>query len=106
MDGRGSMLLFKKKFLDAIRSGHKTQTIRLWQRRMLRAGQRSYIPGVGAIQIDEVEPVELAQLSDEDSQRDGFASANQLREELHAIYGDQLASRQAFRVTFHVLARP
>ena len=41
-----AMLLFKKKFLAAIRSGRKTQTIRLWKHQRMRSGQRSYIPGV------------------------------------------------------------
>ena len=53
------MLLFKKKFLPAIRSGEKTQTIRLWKFRHMRAGQRSYIPGIGPIHITRVEPVEI-----------------------------------------------
>ena len=52
------MLLFKKKFLDAIRNGTKTQTIRVWKRSFLKTGQRSYIPGAGYINIELVEPVE------------------------------------------------
>ena len=52
------MLLFKKKFLPAIRSGEKTQTIRLWKWRMMRPGQRSYIPGAGYVAIERVEPGE------------------------------------------------
>ena len=57
------MLLFKKKFLPAIRSGQKTQTIRLWKWRMMRPGQRSYIPGAGYVAIERVEPVALAELT-------------------------------------------
>lgn len=97
------MLLFKKKFLPSILSGEKTQTIRLWKHRRLRNGQRSYIPGVGPIQIDLVEQVEIDQLTDEDAIPDGFASAEQLRRELKAIYGKELAEgRQAYRIAFHV----
>ena len=66
------MLLFKKRFLDAIRSGRKTQTIRLWRHRKMRAGQRSYIPGAGYIRIDAVEEVQLADLTDDDARPDGF----------------------------------
>jgi hypothetical protein len=54
-----AMVLFKRKFLDAIRSGEKTQTIRLWKHRMMRSGQRSYIPGIGPIRITSVEQVEV-----------------------------------------------
>ena len=97
------MLLFKKKFLPAIRSGEKTQTIRLWKWRMMRAGQRSYIPGAGYVAIERVEPVALADLTDADAIPDGFATADALRQELSTIYGEKLAAGyQAFRVVFRV----
>ncbi len=98
------MLLFKRKFLPAIRQGEKTQTIRLWRWRMMRAGQRSYIPGAGYIRIDQVEQVRLEDLTDADAIPDGFATADALRAEINAIYGDKLAAgHQAFRVVFHLL---
>jgi len=96
------MLLFKKKFLDDIRSGTKTQTIRLWKHRMMRAGQRSYIPGVGPIRITVVEQVEVDALTDADAIPDGFQSAAALQHELRSIYGEQLNNgHQAYRVVFH-----
>jgi hypothetical protein len=99
------MLLFKKKFLPAIRSGEKTQTIRLWKFRHMRSGQRSYIPGVGHIQILSVEPVEVDELTDADAIPDGFPNAAALQSELRTIYGAKLAAgHQAFRITFSVAA--
>jgi hypothetical protein len=97
------MLLFKKKFLPAIRSGEKTQTIRLWKWRQMKAGQRSYIPGAGYVRIDAVDEVRLDDLTDADAVPDGFATADSLRQELQAIYGEKLAAGfKAFRVVFHV----
>lgn len=97
------MLLFKKKFLDAIRSGAKTQTIRLWKHRHMRAGQRSYIPGIGPIRVETIEPVEIDALTDADALPDGFDSAEALRHELRTIYGDKLRlGYTAFRVVFRV----
>jgi hypothetical protein len=97
------MLLFKKKFLPAIRSGAKTQTIRLWKWRQMKTGQRSYIPGAGHVQIDAVDEVQLADLTDADAVPDGFATADALRLELQSIYGDKLAAGyKAFRIVFHV----
>src|SRR5258707_5696577 len=99
------MLLFKKMFLDAIRGGTKTQTIRLWKHRRMRSGQRSYIPGVGPIQITTVERVDLDGLTDADAVPDGFATARALQSELRTIYGQQLASgHQAYRIVFRRLA--
>jgi hypothetical protein len=95
------MLHFKKKLLPAIRSGEKTQTIRLWKFRQMRLGQRSYIPGVGHIRITLVEPVEIDALTDADAIPDGFSTAAELQRELQTIYGDKLAQgHQAFRIAF------
>jgi hypothetical protein len=98
------MLLFKKKFLDAIRKGEKTQTIRLWRHCRLRSGQRSYIPGVGYIRITQVEPVELDELTDADARPDGFASIAELRAEIDRLYAGQLAEgHKAYRIVFEVM---
>jgi hypothetical protein len=95
------MLLFKKKFLPAIRAGQKTQTIRLWKFRHMRAGQNSYIPGVGRIRITAIEPVDIDALTDADAIPDGFESAVALQNELRTIYGDKLAAGYtAFRIAF------
>jgi hypothetical protein len=97
------MLLFKKKFLPAIRAGEKTQTIRLWKHRRMRAGQRSYIPGVGHILIAAVDEVELEGLTDADARPDGFETATALRAEIARLYPQQLATGyRAYRVTFQV----
>jgi len=98
------MLLFKKKFLPAIRIGEKTQTIRLWKHRRMRAGQRSYIPGAGYIRITTVDRVQLDALTDQDARPDGFETADQLREEIARLYPKQLtAGHSAFRVVFELL---
>ncbi len=97
------MLLFKKKFLPAIRAGQKTQTIRLWKHRRMRAGQRSYIPGAGPIRVIAVDEVELAQLTDADARPDGFETAGELRAEIARLYPQQLAAGYwAYRIRFQL----
>lgn len=99
------MLLFKKKFLTAIRSGEKTQTIRLWKHRRMRTGQRSYIPGAGYIHVISVEPTELSALTDEDAVPDGFPSAELLLQELREMYAEEMAAGyQAYRICFRLLS--
>ena len=98
------MLLFKKKFLPAIRSGQKTQTIRLWPYCRMRANQRSYIPGAGYIRILAIDRVQLEALTDADAQPDGFASVAELREEIDRLYAQQIrAGYQAYRIRFRLL---
>lgn len=100
------LLLFKKKYLDAIRAGEKTQTVRLWKHRRMKPGQRSYIPGAGYIHVDTVDEVELAELTDDDARRDGFATADLLRREIVQLYREQLTDGyRAYRVTFHTVER-
>jgi len=98
------MLLFKKRFLEAIRLGRKTQTIRLWKYRRMKPGQRSYIPGAGYIRVTAVEEVQLDDLSDDDAWPDGFDSAQALRKEITQIYRKQLTDGyRSYRVVFHLL---
>ncbi len=98
------MLLFKKKFLPAIRRGEKTQTIRLWKHRRMKPGQRSYIPGAGYIRVLSVGLVRLDRLTDEDARPDGFQTADQLRAELRSLYRQKLKDGyQAYRVVFELL---
>jgi hypothetical protein len=98
------VLLFKKKFLDAIRQGRKTQTVRLWKWRKMKAGQRSYIPGAGYIQVGAVDEVALNALTNEDAQLDGFDSAAALQQEIAQLYPQQLAAGyKAFRIRFALL---
>jgi hypothetical protein len=95
------MLLFKKKFLEAIRGGEKTQTIRLWVRPRMAGGQRSYIPGIGYIRIKSVEQVDLHDLTDDDARPDGFPTADALRAEIQAIYSQYPdRGQKAYRIKF------
>ena len=97
------MLLFKQKFIEQIKNGEKTQTIRLWKRCRMRTGQRSYIAGVGYIRIESVERIELDQLTDDDAVLDGFSTADLLREEIYALYGkDAMKKLKAYKIRFTV----
>jgi len=98
------MLLFKKRFIEAINRGEKTQTIRLWKHRRLRAGQRSYIPGAGYIRVDAVEATRLEELTEDDARLDGFDSLADMLREIHTLYDARaIAERTCFRVRFHLL---
>jgi hypothetical protein len=94
------MLLFKKKFLEPIASGAKRQTVRVWPRRRLRAGQVEFVPGLGRIRVTAFEAVRPDDLTEEDAVLDGFASRAALLEELRSLYGDRLESVPCFRIRF------
>jgi acyl-CoA synthetase (AMP-forming)/AMP-acid ligase II/pimeloyl-ACP methyl ester carboxylesterase/uncharacterized protein YqfB (UPF0267 family) len=95
------MLLFKKKFFADILSGKKTQTIRLWKRSLVRPDQSAFVPGLGRVRIQSVDPISLDELTEDDARLDGFESLAALRSELRNIYGDELPSdRKVWRVRF------
>ena len=100
-----SQLFFKKPLQVAIREGRKRTTIRRWPaaRPGLRAGQRVFSPGLGWLNIDAVEPVDIESLGDDDARADGFDTSAGLRQVLLELYPDQAADGKAwFRVRFSV----
>jgi hypothetical protein len=94
------MLLFKKKFLELIASGAKRQTVRIWPKRRLRAGQVEFVPGLGRVRVTAFEPVRPDTLTEEDARLDGFSSRAALLDELRALYGDRLEALPCFRIRF------
>jgi hypothetical protein len=100
------MLLFKRKFREAIRSGTKTQTIRLWRRQIVRAGDVHFAPGVGYLRVLAVGQVTLDELTEEDARADGFASLTALRAELQRLYGAAAErDRRCYRIAFEYLGQ-
>jgi hypothetical protein len=97
------MLLLKKHLIELVRSGKKTQTIRLWKRPMVRENQLAYTPGLGRVLIVSVEKIAaISALTRADAIADGFKSLAALRSELRAIYGRMRdESKSLYRVKFH-----
>jgi hypothetical protein len=96
------LLLFKKVFAQPIVTGQKTTTLRRWDRPRCRPGQRVFAPGVGYLQVTEVQQVLLKNLSDHDAQQDGFPTTRALRATLKSLYGS-LRNQKLYRVRFHFL---
>jgi hypothetical protein len=94
------MLLFKKKFFEAIVAGTKCQTVRVWPKRRMRAGQMEFIPGLGRVRVTAFDAVRPEDLTEDDARLDGFASREALLEELRTLYGENLATIPCFRIRF------
>ena len=95
-------ILFKRQFIDAIRRGEKTTTLRRWKSRRLSKGARVFAPGVGWLKILSCEEVHLKDLTCDDAQADGFASLPELLLALEQIYPNHRTDgRRWYRVVFH-----
>jgi hypothetical protein len=96
------MLFFQAKFLDLIRRGRKTQTIRLWRRPRVKVGQSAYVPGLAPARllITAVDALpSLRALTAADARADGFTNCRALRAEIARLYKG-ITGRQLFRVRF------
>ena len=67
-------LLFKRQFLDSIRNGIKTTTLRRWKFARVYPGARAHVAGVGWLKILACNRIEQADITAADARADGFAS--------------------------------
>ena len=84
-----SLLLFKKEFAAAIRSGAKTTTLRRWPRPRVIIGRRAFAPGIGWLMVEAVDLVELKTLTEQDAYSDGFASKAVMVRKLITLYATE-----------------
>jgi len=98
------MLLMKKEFFEAIRTGRKTTTFRYWLRRMVAPDSVHTIRGLGRVRITTVEAVDARDIRDADAQADGFDTAEALMASLDELYPPQdRPGRQLYHVSFAFL---
>jgi len=98
-----SLLLFKKEFASAIRSGRKTTTLRRWDHPRVGVGKRAFAPGIGWLFIEAVDPVELNTLNARDAMSDGFASKALMMARLKSLYPPDVDDgKHWYRVQFRV----
>jgi len=94
-------MLFKRRFIDAIRRGDKTTTLRRWKSSRVRGGARARVPGLGWLSILSCEKIDLKDLTEADAQADGFESLKELLKTLAQIYPNCAKDgRHWFRIVF------
>lgn len=82
-------MLFRRGDLVRIADGSVTLAFRRWDRPYAKTGSRMRTP-VGVLAIDTVEPVTVADLSDETARRAGYGSLADLVRDLDRYRGGQL----------------
>ncbi|HZQ59139.1 MAG TPA: hypothetical protein VFA84_13950 [Acidimicrobiales bacterium] len=93
-------MLFEQRFWPLIADGSVTVTFRRWRRPQARAGRRQRTPA-GIIEIDGVDVVDPASVSDEDAARAGYEDAASLLAGLRGRPGDPV-----YRIAFHAVHEP
>ena len=88
-------MLFKAEFWSPIRRGEVTVAFRTWKRPTVSEGGTLQSP-VGVLSIDEVTPIDEADVTDADARAAGFGSSAEVLASVRP--GDD---RQLYRVRFH-----
>jgi hypothetical protein len=93
-------MLFEIRFRDAVQDGSVTITFRRWKRVQAIAGHR-YRTAVGMIEVEQVDVVDPAKITNADARRSGYPSADAVRADLRGT--DDLP---VYRVRFHAVHEP
>jgi hypothetical protein len=104
-------VLFKAAFAQGVVGGSITLTFRAWSRPQARAGSRQRLGlydatrgALGFLEIDRVERVPVASIATAQARRAGFASVDELIEELRRTSRRRIGPRSSvYRVSFHFL---
>jgi hypothetical protein len=91
---------FEQRLREGIRDGSIRVAFRRWKRRQVVPGGH-YRTGIGMAEVDSVDVVNPAHISDEDVRLAGYKSAGELMRDLR---GDP--AEQVFRIALHSLDEP
>src|ERR1700688_110273 len=90
-------MVFTKRLRDGVRRGDITCSIRIWTRPHVKVGGR-YRMDEGEIEIDSVEPVELAEVTPELARESGFLGIGDLLKVARHGKGENI-----YLIRFHYL---
>ncbi len=94
------MLLFKKPFFAGLQSGAITLTFRRWQKPHVRPGGRYRCHPIGVLEVDAIDKVTVAMITEDDAARAGFPTREALVAYL-AELGPLDDGSELFRVVLH-----
>ena len=93
-------MLFEQRFWGGLADGSITMTFRRWKRRQAVAGHR-YRTGGGILEVEAVDVIDAADITDADARRAGYPSAAALVADLRGTPDLPL-----YRIRFHAVAEP
>jgi hypothetical protein len=100
------LLLLKRQYLQQVRAGTKTATIRPWKTTTLQPGDRLVFSGGVRAIITRVVRCTVATVSLADCQADGFTSARAFRRAMRAIYPQLAPDAPCVVLHFRLARRP
>jgi hypothetical protein len=93
---------FSRELWDGVAAGDITVSVRLWRRPKVREGNR-YVTGFATIEIDSIELIPFADITDDDVRRSGEPDLETLRTRA-AHAGPIDANTLVYRIEFHIVS--
>jgi len=90
-------MVFAKRLRDGIRRGRIRTSVRIWTRLHVKVGGR-YRLDDGHVVVDAIEPIEVADITDDMARESGFDSVEDLLETARHGRGDRV-----YLIRFHYL---
>lgn len=84
-------IMFKREYLELIKSGKKTQTIRNWKNITLKIGEMveaTNFKDKVLIVINSINKKQFSDVTEQEAILDGFESLKELKEEIYKFYGN------------------
>jgi hypothetical protein len=99
---RIDVLLFQKRFHEGLVNGAVRLTFRLWDKPHVKVGGRYRVHPIGVVEVDSVEHVTLAQITDDDARAGGFSTREELVEYMKPVAKKPLRpTTRLFKVGLH-----
>jgi len=96
------MLLFQKRFHEGLVAGRVRVTVRQWEKPLVKAGGRYRVHPIGVVEVDAVEPVTVAALTEADAVSAGFGGLAEMLAYMAPVAKKPLrAGTRVFKVTLH-----
>ena len=96
------MLLFQKRFHQGLIDGSVTLTFRRWEKPHVKPGGRYRCHPIGVLEVDRIERVRVADITDDDARRSGFASRDALLDYIRSGPGGKVGGKtELFRIELH-----
>lgn len=96
------MLLFQKRFHEGLVRGAVTLTFRRWPTLRVKVGGRYRCHPIGVLEVDGIQIVRVAAISEDDARRAGFDSVEELRAFLADGPAGPITSRtEVHRIELH-----
>ncbi|MFD2119842.1 ASCH domain-containing protein [Streptomyces cirratus] len=104
-DGRPPVIRFNPRYLEAVRSGAKTKTIRFRDPAQLGPARLVFESDPEVVvpaDVTDIRHCLVGDLTNQDAQAEGLTTATELRESLKAHYPDLVGTDEVDVVTFQI----